>query len=68
METRFKKNSKIFDIVITAIGGTLSVAVMIYAVFHFGLSEAWPELVLNMFYIVCLTLIWMYFFSRLKPE
>lgn len=63
MKTRFKKNAKIFDIVITAVGGTLSVGVMLYAAFHFGLAEVWPELVLNMFYIACLAMIWMYFFN-----
>ena len=62
METRFKK-AKIFDIVITAVAGTLSVAVMLYGIGHFGLSEAWPELVLNLFYIACLVMIWMYFFN-----
>ncbi len=60
---RFKKKAKVFDIVIAAIGGTLSVGVMLYAVFHFGLSEVWPELVLNLFYIACLVMIWMYFFN-----
>ena len=49
METRFKKNAKIFDIVITSVGGTLSVGVMLYAIFHFGLRDAGPELVLNLF-------------------
>ena len=63
MQTRFKKNAKVFDIVITAVGGTVSVGVMLYVVFHFGLAEAWPELVLNMFYIASLTMIWMYFFN-----
>ncbi|MBQ8466183.1 MAG: hypothetical protein IJ546_00640 [Prevotella sp.] len=63
MQTRFKKNAKIFDIVITAVGGTLSVGVMLYAIFHFGLAEVWPELVLNLFYIACLVMIWMYFFN-----
>ena len=63
MQTRFNKNAKVFDIGITAVGGTLSVGVMLYAVFHFGLAEAWPELVLNVFYIACLALIWTYFFS-----
>ena len=43
MQTRFNKNAKVFDIGITAVGGTLSVGVMLYAVFHFGLAEAWPE-------------------------
>jgi hypothetical protein len=68
MQTRFKKNAKIFDIVITAVGGTLSVGVMLYAVYYFGLSEAWPELVLNLFYIACLAMIWMYFFNRLDSQ
>ena len=63
MKTRFKKGTKIFDIAITAVGGTLSVGVMLYAVFHFGLADVWPELVLNMFYIACLAMIWMYFFN-----
>ena len=63
MKTRFKKGTKIFDIAITAIGGTLSVGVMLYAVYHFGLADVWPELVLNLFYIACLAMIWMYFFN-----
>ena len=45
MKTRFKKNAKIFDIAITAVAGIVSVGVMLYAVGHFGLQEAWPELV-----------------------
>lgn len=68
MGIRFKKNAKIFDIVITAIGGTFSVGVMLYAVFHFGLSDAWLELVLNLFYIACLVMIWMYFFNLLDSH
>ena len=63
MKTRYKKNAKIIDIVVTSIGGTLSVAIMLYGIYHFGLSETWPELVLNVFYIACLTMIWMYFFN-----
>ena len=63
MQTRFKKNVKIFDIVITAVAAMLSVGIMLYGVAHFGLSEAWPELVLNLFYIACLVMIWMYFFN-----
>lgn len=50
---------------ITAVAGMVSVGMMIFGVFHFGLSETWPELILNMFYIACLTMIWMYFFNRL---
>jgi hypothetical protein len=68
MKTRFKKNAKIFDIGITAVAGMLSVAIMLYGVGHFGLSEAWPELILNLFYIACLTMIWMYFFNRLDSQ
>ena len=65
MQTRFKKGAKVFDIIITAVAGMLSVGMMLYGIGHFGLSEAWPELVLNMFYIACLAMIWMYFFNRL---
>ena len=65
MKTRFKKGAKIFDIVITAVAGMFSVGMMLYGVFYFGLAEAWPELVLNLFYIACLAMIWMYFFDRL---
>ena len=49
METRFKKKAKVFDICITAVAAALSVGIMIYGVFHFGLKETWPELVLNLF-------------------
>ena len=63
MQTRFKKNAKVLDIVITSVAGMLSVGMMIYGVFHFGLSETWPELVINLFYIACLAMIWMYFFN-----
>ena len=68
MKTRFKKNAKIFDIMVTAVGGMVSVAIMLYGVAYFGLKEAWPELVLNVFYIACLVMIWMYFFNRLDSH
>ena len=68
MKTRFKENAKIFDIVVTAVAGMLSVGVMLYGVALFGLKEAWPELVLNLFYIACLVMIWMYFFNRLDTR
>ena len=67
-KTRFKKNTKIFDIVITAVAGMVSVGVMLYGVGHFGLKEAWPELVLNVFYVACLVMIWMYFFNRMDTQ
>ena len=63
MQTRFKKNAKVFDIVITAVAAMLSVGIMLYGVGHFGLRETWPELILNVFYIACLVMIWMYFFN-----
>ena len=68
MKTRFKKGAKIFDIGITAVAGMVSVGVMLYAVGHFGLREAWPELVLNLFYVACLVMIGMYFFDRLDSK
>jgi hypothetical protein len=63
MQTRFKKGTKIFDIVITAVAGMLSVGIMLYGVAYFGLKEAWPELDLNLFYVACLVMIGMYFFN-----
>ena len=63
MKTRFKKNTKVLDIVVTAVGGSLSVGVMLFGIFQFGLQETWPELVLNLFYVACLVMIWMYFFN-----
>ena len=63
MQIRFKKGVKIFDISIASLAGMLSVGIMLYGVFHFGLKETWPELVLNIFYIACLVMIGMYFFN-----
>ncbi len=68
MKTRFTKNAKVFDIVITAVAGMVSVGIMLYGVGHFGLTNAWPELVLNMFYIACLVMIWMYLFNRMDTQ
>ena len=58
-----KDKKGMFDILVTAISVTFSVGTMLYAVSHFGLKEAWPELVLNLIYIACLVMIWMYFFK-----
>ena len=63
METRFKKKSEIFDIGISAVAAMVSVGVMLYAVAYFGVSNSWPELILNVFYIACVAMIWMYFFN-----
>jgi len=68
MKTRFKKNAKIADIVITAVAAMVSVAIMLYGVGHFGLREAWPELILNVFYIASLVMIWLYFFNRIDSQ
>jgi hypothetical protein len=65
---RFKKKIKIADVGITTIAGILSVVMMLYAVYKFGLQEAWPELILNMFYVACLTMIGLYFFNRMTPN
>ena len=63
MQTRFSKKAKVFDIGVTAVAAVLSVGIMLFGVFHFGLGEAWPELILNLFYIACLAMMWMYFFN-----
>ena len=63
MKTRFKKKSEILDVGITAIAAILSVGTMLYGVFHFGLRQSWPELVLNLFYIACIVMVVMYFFE-----
>ena len=68
METRFKKKSQIIDILVTGAGAVLSVVVMIYGVIHFGLSEAWNELVLNLFYIACLVMMGLYFFRKIDSQ
>ena len=68
MNTRFKKNAKIFDIALTAIAGMVSVGIMLCGVGHFGIKEAWPQLVLKMFYIFCLVMIGKYFFNRIDTQ
>ncbi len=68
METRFKRKSQILDIGITAVSAVLSVGTMLFGIIHFGLSEAWPELVLNLCYIACLVLMVMYFFKRIDTQ
>ena len=68
MLTRFKERAKIIDVVITTLAAMLSVGIMIYGIFYYGLQETWPELVLNLFYIACIVMIWMYFFNALQPQ
>ena len=63
MELRFKNKSDIFNIAVTAVAAVLSVGIMLYGVLHYGLQNTWPELVLNIFYIACLVMMWMYFFN-----
>ena len=65
---RFKKKIKIADVGITAIAGIFSVCAMFYAVYKFGLYEAGEELILNAFYVACLTMIGLYFFNRMTPN
>ena len=68
MKTRFKKKSQLIDIGITAVAAVLSVVIMLYGVSHFGLGEAWPELVLNICYIACLIMMALFFFNRLDSH
>lgn len=63
MSIRFKNKSDIFNIVVTVVAAVLSVGIMLYGVWHFGLNNTWPELVLNLLYIACLVMMWMYFFN-----
>ena len=41
---------------------------MLYGIVCFGLGEAWPELVLNLFYIACVVMMGLYFFNRLDTQ
>ena len=61
MSIRFNNKSDIFNIVVTAVAAIVSVGIMLYGVWHFGIQNAWPELVLNMLYIACVLMMWMYF-------
>ena len=63
MTIRFTEKRRILDVAITGVSAMASVGIMLYGVYHFGLAEAWPELVLNAFYIACLVMMWMYFFN-----
>ena len=63
MGIRFKKKSDISNIALTAIAAVVSVGIMLFGVLHFGLDKTWPELVLNLFYIACIVMMWMYFFN-----
>lgn len=63
MEIRFKSKSDVFNVLVTIIAAVVSVGTMIYGVLHLGISETWPELVLNVFYIACVTMLLMYFFN-----
>ena len=36
---------------------------MLYGVWHFGVEQTWPELVLNLFYIACLVMMGLFFFN-----
>ncbi len=63
MELRFKDKGTIFNVLVTILAAVFSVVMMIYGVLHLGLKGTWPELVLNVFYIACLVMMWMYFFN-----
>ena len=63
MELRFKDKGTIFNIAVTIFAAVVSVGTMLYGVWHFGVEQTWPELVLNLFYIACVVMMWMYFFN-----
>ena len=63
MELRFKDKGTIFNISVTILAAVVSVGTMLYGVWHFGVEQTWPELVLNLFYIACVVMMWMYFFN-----
>ena len=63
MSVRFNNKSDIFNIVVTAVAAVVSVGIMLYGVWHFGLQNTWPELVLNVLYIACIVMMWIYFFN-----
>ena len=63
MELRFKDKGTIFNIAVTIFAAVVSVATMLFGVLHFGVENTWPELVLNVFYIACMVMMWMYFFN-----
>jgi len=65
MEIRFKKRTVILNVVVSVLSVILSVGSLIYGVYLFGLSDAFSRLglILDMFYIACVVMIWMYFFN-----
>lgn len=67
MITEFTKK-QIIDIAITALAAMFSVGAMLYGVRHFGIGEAWQELVLNLFYIFCLVMMGLRFFNILGTQ
>ncbi len=63
IEVRFKDKSNIIEFVVSALAVIVSIGTMIYGVWFFGIRETWPELVLNVFYIACAVIMWLYFFK-----
>lgn len=71
MQTRFNQKTQILDIAICAVSVMLSMGTTLYGVFHFGLSDSYSQLdlILNIFYIACVVMIWIYFFNlRFTPH
>ena len=65
---RFKKKKKLIDVTVTALAIIFSLVVMFYGIFHFGLSETWLEPILDIFYVACLVMMWMYSFNHLDAQ
>ena len=68
MDIRFKKKTNIFNVVMTALSAMISVGITFYAVALFGVYEAGEEIVLNIFYVACIVMMWLYFFNRISTD
>ncbi len=65
MDLRFKKRGTILDVGITTVAAMLSVGALVYGVYKFGLGDEYSKLgiILDVLYITCVVMIWMYFFN-----
>lgn len=65
MKTRFEKKGKILDVVMAATSAMLSITMIIYGIFHFGMDNEFlmRGIVLSFIYLACVIMTWMYFFN-----
>ncbi len=67
MKTSFKKDvKKLIDVIICFISAVLSVGVVFYGIYHFGLSNEYAQMGLfeHVFYLACVAMIWMHVFNN----